>query len=394
MTDTVVRRLEGEEMLEVSYLLHNYAFHESPPLRDKDEWMALVRGRKEVTSFGLYENDIPVACVESAPMTQNVRGKIFPMAGIWGVATHPKARRKGYSRQVLKHVLESNRDDGRPLTCLYPFREGFYERMGYTTMPVALKVNFPPEVLRPLLDVDIDGEIELGLPSEVVDVYLDFVRGMQRIIHGLAIFDHINREDVEKDTFWVVQAKSGGELVGIMIYQIKGEFVTEFEMRVHRFYYKESLGRYLLLRWIAGHIDQVNKISMRLPSFERPETWLPDMHLEIDTEFRPPMGRVLDVAGISGIATGEGSLNAQITDPLCDWNNGEWRFESIDGYLQVSQVHSADCELNINALSALVYGSHDPGDFPIRGWGDPTPSMQDTMREMFPRQTPHLHEFF
>jgi hypothetical protein len=50
--------------------------------------------------------------------------------------------------------------------------------------------------------------------------------------------------------------------------------------------------------------------------------------------------------------------------------------------------------LSIQGLSALVYGAHDPGDFPIRGWSDRSPEVQATMRAMFPRKLAYLHEWF
>jgi hypothetical protein len=45
-------------------------------------------------------------------------------------------------------------------------------------------------------------------------------------------------------------------------------------------------------------------------------------------------------------------------------------------------------------LTALVYGTHDPDDFAIRGWGDPSPAVQAAMRGVFPPLVPHLHERF
>ncbi len=62
--------------------------------------------------------------------------------------------------------------------------------------------------------------------------------------------------------------------------------------------------------------------------------------------------------------------------------------------LHVSSAKDADCVLSIQALTALLYGTHDPGDFTFRGWGDPSLQVQETMRAMFPRMLPHMHEMF
>jgi predicted acetyltransferase len=106
------------------------------------------------------------------------------------------------------------------------------------------------------------------------------------------------------------------------------------------------------------------------------------------------MSRVLDVARIGGMQVGAGGFNARISDPLCPWNEGTWRFAAQDGRLQVSAAHEGDCNLTIQGLTALVAGTHDPQELELRGWGDPDPALQATLRRMFPRLWPYLHENF
>jgi hypothetical protein len=81
-------------------------------------------------------------------------------------------------------------------------------------------------------------------------------------------------------------------------------------------------------------------------------------------------------------------------DAHCPWNEGIWRFDSVDDKLQVSHAAEADCTLTIQGLSALVYGTNPAEDFAFRGWGDPTPEIIQVMNSMFPRMQPYLHEFF
>jgi hypothetical protein len=179
-----------------------------------------------------------------------------------------------------------------------------------------------------------------------------------------------------------------------MAYDLKGENVTEFHLKATRFYYHTSLGRYLLLEWIARHIDQAATAELWLPPSELPETWLADLQVRLEAFKLAPMGRVLDVIRLEGMPAGPGGFTARLSDPLCPWNEGAWRFEGCDGVLQVSPSELAECQLSIQGLSALVYGTHDPADFPLRGWGDPTSRVQEAMRAMFPPKIPYIHEFF
>jgi hypothetical protein len=52
------------------------------------------------------------------------------------------------------------------------------------------------------------------------------------------------------------------------------------------------------------------------------------------------------------------------------------------------------CDLSIQGLSAMVYGTHNLGDFAYRGWGNPSAALQNTLQEMFPLQPPYLDEMF
>lgn len=182
-----------------------------------------------------------------------------------------------------------------------------------------------------------------------------------------------------------------------MLYEIQGAELGKFTLRALRFYYDTSQAKYLLLQWIARHVDQAGEAQLWLQPFEQPETWLADMRVTIESQERPaPMARVVDVANIGGLQTGPGCFVARITDPLCPWNDGVWRFETVDGRLHVSPADTkeADCDLDVQGLTALVYGTHDPADFVVRGWGNPGSITQGVMAGMFPSQLPFLHEHF
>ncbi len=395
MTEAIVRQLSTEEMLEVLFPLASYAFHPSPPFRDPEEAKETIRGRKGVLYFALFEDEKAVATVAGSPMTQQVRGKLYDASGIWGVVTDTAARRKGYCRRLMSSLLAAHRDEGRPLSCLYPFRESFYERLGYVTFPLPRTAKFAPSALRPLLEVDLGGEVERVLIGDGYDTYRDYIQRLQRRTHGMAIFVHGQKEQAQKENrFWLALARVDGELVGMILYRLQGEEVTKFTLLAHRFYYDNSQAKYLLAQWIARHVDQASEVELWLPPFEQPETWLPDIRVSTESQQRAPMGRVVAVANIGGMQTGPGRFAVRVSDPLCPWNEGLWQFETVEGRLQVGPADQADCALTIQALAALIYGTHDPGDFAFQGWGHPSEELQSTLRAMFPPRVPYLHEYF
>jgi len=167
-----------------------------------------------------------------------------------------------------------------------------------------------------------------------------------------------------------------------------------FTLQAVRFYYLTSQAKYLLLGWLARHIDQAETVELWLPTYEQPNTWFPDLDLKLEPVFVAPMGRVLDIAGLGGMQVGPGSLHLRIRDPFCHWNEGIWKLSEQAGVLDITPSREAQCELTIQGLSALVYGVTDPADFDIRGWGNPSHSVQAVMRSMFPLRLPYLHEYY
>jgi predicted acetyltransferase len=394
MTDTDIRQIHGDEMLEIMYWLPSYAFGPSPPMPDRSKKEEIISSRLGVKYFALFEDGKPVACVASSPMMQNVRSTFFGMGGVWGVVTLPEARYKGYSKRLMASLLLSMREDRRPFSCLYPFRESFYQRLGYTTFPLQFKANLDPSVLSPILDMELMGEIEMVLYGDGFQEYCEFVQILQRHVHGWATFEHKNLAESQREKFWLAIARVDGHPEAMMVYNFTGDSPTQFHMQVVRFYYTTGVGRYLLLAWIARHIDQAKSVEIWLAPYEQPETWFADMQIETESLIRAPMGRVVDVSAINGMQVGQGGFSARILDSLCPWNEGVWRLENLEGFLRVAPGDRAECELNVQALSALVYGTHDPDDFYLRGWGNPPPKVRSHMRSMFSPQRPFLHAIY
>ena len=74
MTNTTIRQIHGDEMLEIVYWLDSYAFKSSPPMADKAERQEMLKQRVGLVHFALFEDDTPVACAASISLIQQVRG--------------------------------------------------------------------------------------------------------------------------------------------------------------------------------------------------------------------------------------------------------------------------------------------------------------------------------
>lgn len=391
MTDVVVRQIHtDDEILNDFSPIGNYAFGSTPPMETEEkrrENLPYNRERRIVVS---YENGHPRATAAALSMTQNVRGTVFQMGAISPVAAHPMGRRKGYARMALTHLLGILREEGHAFTGLYPFRESFYQRLGYVTYPRVKKIDVDTANLSTLSKQEIDDIVEMMPVSEGQAILDAFLAQMQAKTHGMALFKGENAKRIAtKNEQWLTVARYDGQVEGLMLYKISGYGGT---MEIPWFLTLSTRARYALLSYVARHVDQIKTVTISLRHDERPQTWLTDMLPRSNPDiWLTAMGRVLDVARIGGMHVGPGSAVLAIHDKQCDWNNGTWTFRSEDGKLVVEPTEApADGDLSIQGLSALAYGTHDPHDFAIRGWGTLSDDLADTLDGMFPQQSPHM----
>jgi predicted acetyltransferase len=392
MPTVTLRAIDVNEYHRHFFPITEYAFYGSPPLSTETE--RLERQQQGILRrvLGVFEEEQAVAVASCIDMTQNVRGKIYPMGGIASVAALPQVRRQGYVRRLLHAHFAALHEQGTVFSGLYPFRESFYERLGYVTFPQVRIAKFAVGTLAPLLKWDIAGSVRLQTLKEGWNEFCAYTRAIQPQIHGMSHFpptDAARIPSFEKQ--WLALAQHDGEIIGALTYRI-----TDYRDKLigTRWFYRHSHGKYLLLQWLARHMDQVRHIELELPAFETAETWLSDMDIQFSSSnWVTAMARVLNVALIGGMQVGSGAFTAQITDADCAWNNGSYRFASENGILQVTPATHADCTLTIQALSGLVYGTHPPHDFVWRGWGQGiTPNLAATMQRLFPSAKPHMHE--
>lgn len=391
MSHVVIRQLQIDETVNIIRRLGAYAFRSTPPLPEPSEWQKERAYLRESAYFAVFEDDKAVAGSAVYAMTQNIRGQLYAAGGIGSVSTHPAGRRKGYARKMLTHLFTYHNEQGHAVSLLYPFRESFYMRLGYATFTQPKKVRFAPAALQPLLKQDLGGEIELVEIAEGFEAYRAFVEKQQQNIHGLGRFTPLVESWLQTtNPYWLAIARVRGEIKAMMLYKI-----TDYgaDMKVEHFWYDDVQGRYLLLEWFARHIDQIKEVELVLPPFEHPETWWSDLDIHI-TAINPPLGRIINIDRLAGLQTGPGSFTARIRDEYCPWNQRTYRFESSDGKLQISESAQADCELSIQALTSLIYGTHEPATFEFRDWGNPSAELQTVMRSMFPAMQPYLHQEF
>lgn len=392
MTVTI-RQLNLEESIKILHLLNNYAFRPTPPLPDYDDFAERVQGRNGVDYLGVFENDEPQAVGSAIQLKQNIRGRIIPMGGVANVATHPAARRRGHVRSLMHQIYGKFADEEIGVSCLYPFKEAFYQRLGYVTLPQAKLIRFDPKTLLPTLKMNFTGEVDLVNFEENRVEYQKFLEKIQQDIHGMALFTFPQTNAARESAYWLAVAKKGEETIGMMRYSLKGQILDQL-LSAPDFLYLNNEAKFLLFNWIARHIDQATKVELTLNPDIMGEILFTDLRPQFEGMFVAPMARVINLSSLNGIPCGEGEININLIDPECDWNNGCWRLSSMNDQLNISKTAKADCTLTIQGLTGLIYGVYRPEEIILRVWGEMDPKSEKTLERMFPPAVPFLHAMY
>ncbi|WP_406039002.1 GNAT family N-acetyltransferase [Micromonospora sp. NBC_00898] len=397
----IIRRLAAEERLATSFPLQAYAFEASPLAASRvEEFRDYLPYNAGNRTLVVDEDGTAVAAVTAIPMRQNLRGTVLPMAGVAGVATHPLARRRGHVRALLHQLLDEMRDEGHPLTALYPFRASFYERFGYVGLPRARTAVFSPADLGPLLRAELPGEVVWERIAAGYPNWRAFTERCLHERHGFAVFPDFRAVGLrDRDDRWLLTAVVDGATVGAVTYRIDdhgGELIADDLLAT------DPYARALLLQFFARHVDQVERIRVQLPADELPELWLTDLAVHVEARIsRPgspaPMARLLSLDALTGLPAGAGRVRVELVGDR--WLTGTHLLDGGTGRLELLPGDSASggvatATLTAAGLSALAYGVLDPAEVDIRDLGDVPADAAAELRQIFPRKVPYLFADF
>lgn len=396
-----IRRVGKDEN---AFLLRAYAFGESPLTNAQleEHRSAPASDTVNLMAYDRIGDSDPeaVAVVGGIPLRQNVRGLIVPMLGVSGVASHPAARRRGHVRMLLNRLHLDMRDEGHVTAILYPFRPTFYERFGYVGFPKPRSIRLHARGLR---RVELPGSVTLHRTGEesAAREGRQYLQDRMRTRHGFALAGEERHRADTGDDHWVVYARDeSGAVIGMLQYRT-GSFGGE--LRGRDFLTSSPLGRALLLQWLARHVDQYETFSFELPPDERPDLWDTDIVVEDRTRIESPthsapMGRILSLEGLSGMAVGAAARTTieVVDDPLVA---GTWTLDGTDpAGLQIRPADSSDgrpgATLTAHGLAGVLFGTLDPVELELRGFGSASPEATAALRTLFPRAWPHVYSTF
>jgi predicted acetyltransferase len=381
--------------------LSEYAFFPSPgDLKRQKLYFNTFKDSYILAVYDEINNSrVPIATATSIRMTQNIRGKIFPMDGVANVATEPMYRRKHITTEMIKRIFSNDKETGLIVSTLFPFKESFYNRFGYITLPqtriATLSLNNISFLLK---EKDFFKSQKFNLKDDF-SLFYNFASEIQKKTHGMCLKSEKDmkfRSEISP-AHLVFVYDNEDKPIGCMTYSTKG-FHNEIE--ITNFLYLNSQGKYFLFKFLALHIDQFTVAKFPVKPNENPENWFNDLEIKISSrEWIPAaMARIITVENLEGLPVGTGSFIVKIIDNYCDWNNNIYEFSSKNGFLTISKKDSGTTingDLTIEGLTALVYGCYVLEDFLFKKWiSNHDSDLLDKFKLFFPLDLPFMFDSF
>lgn len=322
-------------------------------------------------TLGVFENDKIQAALRIHPFQQVVRGVITEMGGIGGVWTYPEYRNRGYVRELLNAAFKDMKATGKSVSMLIPFKQSFYQKLGYVTANSNLEVGVPISSIYPSAS-SREWEFERINASEVQrEVRSEFTK-LSCQYHGMVLPVYWQRSQWEAATKdkQCILVKHLGQITAIGIYRIDSS-LTERKIYLDCCLWSNIEARTKLFSFFANHRDQINYIYLDLPFGINFNQWFGDvMRYEVKINIPPYMVRVVDVEAINIPTSRDGMIDMQVEDPNCDWNNDVFTLKSQDRTLNVRRTSNSkpDLKCTIQGISALVYGTLSLSEIEHRNW--------------------------
>ncbi len=351
--DVTVRPLIEDDLHDYQSLRdHSWGF---PP---GDDGRELLRGRLYNT-VGAFDARGKLLASAAGPRFETfVAGSSQPLLGIAAVQTAPTARRRGLAAQLLARLLADGRDAGIGWSLLYPFDPRYYARLGWQSLPCAVRLAVSTRWWGPPAPPDAE-QVKGDLRAEFQALHL----------RCASLWNFSNARTEGPWDVWAGLLPPPGERGaayrvedGYAVVRLRQEDPQIITLEVLAALWCSARGRRAVLALLGTYQGQVQRIELEVPA---------DDALAWDWEdwWRTPtqstrMVRVVDLqSAFAGLdpAADMPALTLRVRDSLAPWNDGTWRLSPAgDGCRVEPSVGLPDAELDVRALPLLLGGGATP----------------------------------
>jgi len=327
------------------------------------EWLshACSHGSK---LYGVYEQDALLALYILHNYEMRFRSSVLPMGGIGLLCSRLDARGKGAVRFMLRHALETLRDNGQVISVLDPFSVSFYRKYGWELFERTRVMEFSPGLINVPEDADNGFTIEdQAMPDAAAKAFYNTYARAHHTLVQRGEAEWIDRTALRA---WfpnaaargVVKFSQANEVVGLLGYNLvckPGEYEGTYEVNLMAC--TEEPVRRAMLRFVSRLSHQVKSVKVDLPVDQ--DLWPYLSNRPAKNEIRDGfMVRIVTMEGLNGlrIAAPDTALCIEVEDAQAPANAGVWQLRVAKGCLTVAPGESPELRCGIGVLSSVLSG--------------------------------------
>ncbi len=323
-------------------------------------------------------------------------GVSVPMGGIAAVAIAPEHRGTGAASDLLLAALCELRDEGRPISSLYPATVKLYRRVGYEL------AGHDPEVVLPARSIELRDRaltirrVRDADAAAIREVYRAWASGTAGNLDRNAFnWERVRKEGDQQAQGFVVC--NGAQIEGYAYVLTKADAQGRHHLWVRDVVAITPAAVRRLLTFFADYRTTRGDIILRagygdpllMPLREAQYTLRPRTRW---------MLRIVDVAAAlekRGYPAGVvGELHLQVDDDALEENGGSYVLRVADGRGRVEQGGDGRLRLDIRGLAALYSGHLSPADVVLAGLGEGPREDVAAAATVFAGPTPWMRDDF
>lgn len=285
------------------------------------------------------ENEHIASDLHRRPYQVMMRGKVFPVNYIVGVATHPAARGQGYAQDLIRGELRLSRKEGKAFSLLMPSSASFYLPMGFGFCCHQWARKASPEALAPLGKKPVSAGTIASEDDwkKLASVYDAFTEGRNNytVRDEASWRSHIRGQLALASSFIAVVSDDRGPC-GYIFYTL-----DDRDMYVQEMAYSNPEGRQGLYFYMAGHRGSIDACHWYEPLDDHSYMGWNDgaEHTYITNRTFPYMlMRVVDpINAFDGLPCDpdmEGTVAFQLCDSFMPENNGLYVLRAENGTIR------------------------------------------------------------
>lgn len=351
--------------------------------------------------LAVFVDDEPVAASQIRPFGQWFGGRRVGLGGYSPVGVAPEHRGRGYGSQVTAGQYADLRRRGEVIAGLYPASTHLYRKVGFELAGARVQRSIPARNLQTLPrapgTVVRRGSLD---DAEAVRACYDAVAAGS---HGFldrpdAWWDRVLTRDFDKKHLYVVEGEDG-RIVGYVLYR-HGPPPRDwgYRIEVDELITDDHQAALALWHTIGSSSTMVHEVRTFGPPEHPLLLLLPEQDLETRLELRW-MLRIVDapaaIAARAYPSSADATVDVDLTDRQCDWNQGRWRLATSGGEARLEPGGSGAVRLGIGALASLYAGYASSRRLAAAGLvSGATPSDLDALDAIFSSPEPWLVDFY